>query len=352
MEISTPGRICLFGEHQDYLGLPVISMAISLRIKLIGEKASDRTINIEMPDIGKHKMFSLDDLSYNHSRDYFKSGIRVCQNEGLIFTKGFTCKVTSEIPIAAGTSSSSALNVSWIHFLSKMADEPVDWNQKKIGEIAYKAEVKEFKESGGMMDQYSTSIGGLIYLGSRPKINIKNIHSTLGSFVLGDSQKSKDTISVLNRCKKNQKLVLDKVKYSNSNFSLFKDFQNLNLSKLTSYEKALFEALLKNRDILKIAYKELVKNKPDRQMLGKLLLRHHYNLRDVLKISTAKIELMLDSAIKAGALGGKINGSGGGGCMFAYAPDNPTKVARAIEDVGGKAYIVGLDKGTIKTKEE
>ncbi|MDC0235199.1 galactokinase family protein, partial [Candidatus Marinimicrobia bacterium] len=38
LEISTPGRICLFGEHQDYLGLPVIAMAISLRGKIKGQK--------------------------------------------------------------------------------------------------------------------------------------------------------------------------------------------------------------------------------------------------------------------------------------------------------------------------
>jgi len=36
MEINTPGRICFFGEHQDYLGLPVIAMAISLRANLTG----------------------------------------------------------------------------------------------------------------------------------------------------------------------------------------------------------------------------------------------------------------------------------------------------------------------------
>lgn len=32
--ISSPGRICLFGEHQDYLGLPVIPMAINKRLTL------------------------------------------------------------------------------------------------------------------------------------------------------------------------------------------------------------------------------------------------------------------------------------------------------------------------------
>ena len=42
MEISTPGRICLFGEHQDYLGLPVIAMAISLRVRIVGKKRKDR----------------------------------------------------------------------------------------------------------------------------------------------------------------------------------------------------------------------------------------------------------------------------------------------------------------------
>ena len=60
MEISTPGRICLFGEHQDYLGLPVIAMAISLRAKIIGEKRSDNQVIIYKPNLGETETFSLD----------------------------------------------------------------------------------------------------------------------------------------------------------------------------------------------------------------------------------------------------------------------------------------------------
>lgn len=55
---------------------------------------------------------------------------------------------------------------------------------------------------------------------------------------------------------------------------------------------------------------------------------------------------MLDAALMTGALGGKINGSGGGGCMFAYAPAQPEAVAEAIERVGGRAYVVTVDRGT------
>ena len=40
---------------------------------------------------------------------------------------------------------------------------------------------------------------------------------------------------------------------------------------------------------------------------------------------------MLEAALDAGALGGKINGSGGGGCMFDYTLDRPEEVAVAVE---------------------
>ncbi len=72
---------------------------------------------------------------------------------------------------------------------------------------------------------------------------------------------------------------------------------------------------------------------------------HQAVLRDVLHISTPKIDRMIEAANNAGAYGGKINGSGGGGCMFAYAPEGAEEVAVAIERAGGKAYIVTADDG-------
>ena len=80
---------------------------------------------------------------------------------------------------------------------------------------------------------------------------------------------------------------------------------------------------------------------------GKLLNEHHEILRDTLKISTPKIEKMISAALEGGALGAKINGSGGGGCMFAYAPNYVEAVAEAIESVGSKAYILNMSEGTL-----
>ena len=346
MNVRTPGRICLFGEHQDYLGLPVVAMAISLRAKLSGEKRADKKVVIHKPDLNETDIFSLDDLNYTKPRDYFKSGIVVCQNAGLNFSSGFECEISSEIPIQAGCGSSSAVIVSWVHFLSQMADEPAHWNQKKIGELAYAAEVLEFNEPGGMMDQYSTAVGYLIYLEPEPDITIRSINSNLGAFVLGDSCEPKDTINILHLCRDSRLALINKLKINNPNFTIHTLGNSADLSDLSTDEIELYKGTINNRDLLKMALPVLEKHEPNDKLIGQLLSNHHHVLRDVLKVSTPKIESMLDAALNAGALGGKITGSGGGGCMFVYAPENPEHVAEAIEKEGGKAWIIEPDLGT------
>jgi galactokinase len=346
LEISTPGRICLFGEHQDYLGLPVIAMAISLRTTLKGEKRQDRKVVINKPDLSDKDSFSLDDLTYTKQRDYFKSGIKICKREGLTFSAGFDCEIASQIPIKAGCGSSSAVLVNWIHFLSQMADEPPDWSQQKIGELAYAAEVLEFNEPGGMMDQYTTAMGQLIYLESYPEIKIRSINSNLGTFVLGDSCEPKDTMGILGRCRDARLAIIKKLKIKNPNARVQSYDKNIDLSDLDEDELLLFHGTIKNRDLLKNALTELEKEDVDDQLIGKMLTEHHQVLRDVLQVSTPKIESMLKAALNAGALGGKINGSGGGGCMFVYAPENPENVVEAVKSAGGDAFIIKSDEGT------
>ena len=347
MELSTPGRICLFGEHQDYLGLPVIPMAISLRARFIGENRSDRKFLINKPDLNEVDSFSLDDLKYTKPRDYFKSGVRVCLNEGLTFSNGFECELTSEIPMQAGTGSSSAITVSWIHFLSQMADKPADWDQRKIGSLAYTAEVVEFNEPGGMMDQYSTALGDLIYIESKPEISIQTMNPNLGYFVLGDSCEPKDTMGILHRCRNSRLAIVEKIKSQDPDFSLHEiELDETSQYNLHTDEATLLSGTIQNRDLLRQALPELKKAESDHEKIGRLLSEHHTVLRDVLDVSTPKIETMLKAAMDAGALGGKINGSGGGGCMFAYAPDNPGKVTKAIKKAGGKAYTIHSDMGT------
>jgi galactokinase len=346
---STPGRICLFGEHQDYLGLPVIAAAISRRINVSGSQRADKEVVVNKPNINSQEIFNLDNLTYSSERDYFKSSIKVLKEIGFEFEQGFDVEIDGNIPINSGTSSSSALIVSWINFLSQNAKNPQKLEPKYIAELANKAEVLEFGEPGGMMDHYSTAMGNLIYLESQPKIYVETLKPKLGTFVLGDSLEPKDTIGILSFVKNGMLKILAEIKEFNPNF----DLKSITLSEVEVYRNAfnaaefnLLKANVSDKEILKTALEELRKPIIDELKFGKLLTQHQENLREHKKISTPKINKMLDAALNAGALGGKINGSGGGGCMFAYAPQNADNVVQAIENVGGKAYLVEVCEGT------
>ncbi len=346
---SSPGRICLFGEHQDYLGLPVIPAAISLRIAIEGRRNNSQIVNLHLPDINSSESFSFDGpLPYLVERDYFRSVVNVMRRNGFTFTSGFDCTVRGNIPINSGTSSSSALIVTWVNFLARMSDQAQELAPERIAVLAHAAEVLEFGEPGGMMDHFSTAIGGTIFLEFEPKIRIAHLRSDLGSFVLGDSGEPKDTKSILARVKDQVVAVSKRLAQSHPGFTLhtasISDLDQLK-SELTNQQSKLFIGTIRNRDITFLAREVLTATLIDRQKVGSLLNEHQAVLRDVLRISTPKIDRMIDAALKAGALGGKINGSGGGGCMFAYAPEKAEEVAEAIERVGGKAYVVSIGEG-------
>ncbi|MCY7356899.1 MAG: GHMP kinase [Rudanella sp.] len=360
---STPGRICLFGEHQDYLGLPVIAAAISRRMNIeagrIDSGDAPAEIRLSLPDVGSDKRFTIPQfpLTYTNKRDYFRSAINVLHRDGLRFSADIEGRVWGNIPINAGTSSSSALIVTWLNLLSQLADEPRTYSPSQLAEFGYVAEVLEFGEPGGMMDHYSTATGGIIYLESKPKIRVESFpfggaDSGLGAFVLGDSREPKDTIGVLRHVKYGMLDAMAKMRAFDPAFSLetmpadaITDYDHL----LTSDERALVRGNLSDRDVLHTALAMFRSGTIDHVLLGQLLTTHQTSLREAKRVSTPKIDRMIDAALEAGALGGKINGSGGGGCMFAYSPTKPEAVAEAIEQAGGRAYVITVAEGTSVT---
>lgn len=350
IKISTPGRICLFGEHQDYLYLPIIAAAISKRIFVEANSRSDSLLKINLQDLSSTDEIDLSqNIFYKNSHDHLRSSINVLKKKGFSFKQGFDVTIHGDIPINSGTSSSSALVVSWINFLTKISDEKINLSPEEIAHFAYEAEVLEFAEPGGMMDQYSTSIGNIIWLESSPCIKIKKINAKLGAFILADSEEPKDTKYILSRVKNGVLDIVNKLQNKFSDFNL----QRISLDELERYKDEIndeqYELLwgtIKNRDITFEAEKVLSSVEIDQNRIGNLLNEHQKILRDVLQISTNKIDKMIDVALNAGALGAKINGSGGGGCMFAYAPNNPEKVLEEIKKISPKSWIVSIDKGT------
>lgn len=352
-ELTTvaPGRICLFGEHQDYLKLPVIAAAIDLQVTINGNLRPDRRVCVSMPDIDTADSFELPSrgktLACRHDRDYFHSAINVLSRAGFYWQTGFDCTVRGNIPINAGCGSSSALTVAWCRYLISSANNGRELSQssQQVAEWAYQAEVEEFGEPGGRMDHYAAALGGLHYLDFDNFSTINLSSAPLGAFVLGNSGEPKDTLRILRQVKNmvlsgwlkllREDDLLEIGQFSHEQLQRYR-------SQLSPEELGLLSANIDNRDITGKAVELLKKESFDHRAFGRLLSDHQRILDERLNISTPKINRMLQAAMDAGALGGKINGSGGGGCMFAYAPEKPETVAEAIRAAGGEPSIIQI----------
>lgn len=345
--VSAPGRICLFGEHQDFLGLPVIAVAIDLRIWIEGRRRSDSLLKIKMPDIGGFEEIDVDaPVKPTRPRDYLRSAIKVVREAGWDIRLGYNCQIHGNIPINAGVSSSSALTVAWVKWLIEANGGP-PCSAEELARLAHRAEVVEFDEPGGMMDHFAAAIGGLVYVDCRPPFQARQLPALIEGLVLGDSLEKKQTLTVLSDSKRDVLEGVRLISKSCSNFDLHRtplEEAEVNAREMPEHIWKKVRANLVNRDLTTQAL-ELLERKFDPVKLGRLLTLHHEQLRDGLGVSTSKIDKMLETAIESGALGGKINGSGRGGCMFAYAPSREEMVAEVIEQAGGKAYRVKVDSG-------
>ncbi len=357
--VSTPGRVCLFGEHQDYLDLPVISAAISLRLGIEGRLRPDLHVRVIAPDISKEFGFDLDatpdwvgerfGLGAVGWRKFLINGVEALRKEGLTFSTGFDCTIRGDIPIRGGTSSSSAMVVSWIGLLSQMSDQERALSPDECALLAHRAEVVMAGGVGGQMDQYATAIGGLLFQSFFPETRIEALPARLGKFVLGDSLAQKDTQAILAKTKTRVLDIVTSVRGRHPDFSLHtvhpSEVDHF-LEEHAAGDRNFIRATLRNRDITREGYELLKKAEPDARALGEMLNEQQSILGGALEISTPKIDGMIDAALRAGAAGCKINGSGGGGCMFAYAPDTAEAVAAAITALGGEAYVITVDAGT------
>ncbi len=347
--VSAPGRICLFGEHQDFLGLSVIACAINLDISISGTPRADTVFAIDMPDLDRRDEFNAARrVPYHGRRDYIRSATNVVSRHGVKFGCGYDCTLHGTIPINAGASSSSALTVAWVSFswatqTGRLPDTP-----EETARLAHLAEVVEFGEPGGMMDHYTSAVGGLLFIDCKEPITVERLPAKLDGFVLGDSLEPKDTTGVLGKSRSAMEAGLAILREGVPEF----DFRTTALDevepllgKMSEESRKRVVANFHNREICREARALLADAEPDPSRLGELLHEHHGHLRDGIGVSTPKIDRMLEAAMEAGALGGKVNGSGGGGTMFAYAPGRQEEVKAAIDAAGGRGMIVTPREG-------
>ncbi len=82
----------------------------------------------------------------------------------------------------------------------------------------------------------------------------------------------------------------------------------------------------------------------DDKELGSLMNRNQELLAEI-GVSHPKLDRLVKAARAHGALGAKLTGAGGGGCIIALCPDQKARnaMARALKGQGGTPYLVAMD---------
>jgi galactokinase len=349
LTVSAPGRLCLLGEHQDYFGLAVLAAAIDLRIRISGRRIGEKKLILDLPDIQKKMDIPLGkELSYSRKRDYLRSGVNILSRRRVRWDSGWKCRISGDIPINSGSASSSALQVAWITFLLAAAENSQACDPGTAAELAFESEVAEFDEPGGKMDHFTSALGGVVSIHFTQPLKADLLAHSMGDFVLADSMVRKDTTGTLGFIKSNVLSAVERLKKVYPDFSLKHspaEIVETSGAGFSPVEKRLLTGTLRTRDITAEGERLLRSGDMDHDRFGRLLNRQQKVIREDLKISSPRIDHMIDAAREAGALGAKINGSGEGGCIFAYCPGRTESVVKALKKLGSQVFIVRVGGG-------
>ncbi|MBY8999382.1 MAG: hypothetical protein KGD64_00530 [Candidatus Heimdallarchaeota archaeon] len=343
--ISTPGRICLFGEDVDYMGLEVITLAINNRIELSGRIKDDNYIYLKLSDLDTEILFENTKQLITTKNDYIFSAFNMYQ-EKFPESFGAEIQVKSNLSIGKGLSSSSAFCAALVAFFDKASG--LNSSDKELAKKAYIAEVINLNQAGGMMDHFASVLGNIIYLECRDDYNFERLNAKLDGLIIGDTLKQKETIQtlIIRKAEINQgiKWMVEKDQHFNLiDYPISKvkkeylENKNIGLKRLIG--------ILGIRDIVRKGHILLKKESENTKQIAVLINQHHSIQQQYFENVTPKMQELIAHACEAGALGCKLMGSGNGGSFLAYAPGREKEVMKAIDKGGGKAYRVYQGQG-------
>ncbi|MBI4214493.1 mevalonate kinase [archaeon] len=330
--VSAPGKLILFGEHSVVHGKLAIAAAVNKRA-IATASEQDGIIIVDAPDYSvKHEtkladaLCSLDEINELREKNDFESLKRMGREastplEAVIASalervkgkciagKGIALSVSSDVPKESGLGSGSAAFVASAGAVLGVYGRKLD--PKTVADIAYVGDVLCHGKPSGI-DNNTVAFGGYLAFkksnGPMPlKINPK-IRVVIGS--TGVRAPTSEMVQI-NRYW--LELEPDRVK------KIIEKAENI-------AERGV--DALREEDMVEI---------------GKLANENHVLLRE-LGVSHPAIEELVIASLKAGALGAKLSGAGGGGIMFAVCEDDGSqkRVADAIQRAGGTPIITKL----------
>jgi mevalonate kinase len=317
---SAPAKVILFGEHFVVYGSPAILAAINRRISVDARTIiHDEDKIVIRSDIGV-----AGEYWYNGEFNALEGGKKskavldplYCAIRQVLLTRnkmniGIEVVISSRVPPGIGLGSSAASCVATVAAVDSLFQK--NPSRQKICELAIESERLIHRRTSGA-DCYVSTFGGLMQYYSKSK-SFKNTEAKGTLFLVVASTGIKHSTS---------DLVAGVKRFKDTNKTLFE-----NLAKQAS-------------DICLQAWTAIGSGKSDK--IGELMNENQIILRQI-GVSHHKVDDIIEICGKAGAIGAKLTGAGGGGAVIALAESKQesTKIASHVKAAGYQSFEVEID---------
>ena len=346
---SAPGRVNLIGEHTDYSGGLVLPFAIDARAHLAAAGNPDGTIratSAQKP--GEVITTTVDDLAPGSAvagswAGYLLGSIWTLRRAGYPIG-GFDLALDSQVPSGAGLSSSAAMEC--VTALATSVLSGVDLDVLTVARLAQEAENDFVGVPCGPMDQTASSAAqrGSVLLFDTRSGSVEHIPfdpathdlevvviDTRVAHALSDGEYGRRRAS----CEQAADIL--GVRW----------LRDISIDELPAALDKLGDEELQRRVRHVVTENDRVAQTVDLlradevAAIGDLLTASHRSLRDDYEVSCPELDVAVDSALDAGAVGARMTGGGFGGSAIALVPVGAVdRVIAAVTDAfAAKGFV-------------
>ena len=320
-EVAAPGRVNLIGEHIDYHGLPVLPIALPYSIRVHYHVLPDPLIRAASAEYGPREFQWTADLSPTTAGDwenYLRAAALLVGSRWRV-GQGIDAVVTSDLPAAAGLSSSSALLVAFT--LALLEANGISATFEELMEVLPDGEQFVGTRGGGMDHAASlASRAGCATLIEFAPLSLRHIPVPadwcfLVAHSMQTAEKSGPARDEYNLRRRAGDTALARLGLSSYREALANP-ESLALQLPPGPERDSF--LHTTSEAVRVRSAAHAMEQADATSFGRLLSESHASLRDRLRVSCLALDQLVEAAMTSGALGARLTGAGFGGCAVVF----------------------------------
>ena len=337
---AAPGRVNLIGEHTDYNDGFVLPFALPLRTAVASSLLDSPEWMVCSESTGNPVTFTADDLVPHRIPGWagYVAGVVWALREAGVDVPAARLAITSDVPLGAGLSSSAALECAVLASLLDLAGATGEIPLTGWPALAQAAENSYVGVPCGIMDQSASTLcraGHALFLDCRTlateQVPFQLAEAGLVMLIIdtraphrhadGEYAKRRATCEAAARTL-GVPALRDVTDLPAALAMLADDVSRRRVRHILTENVRVPETVA----LLRAGRPEAI---------GPLLTASHVSLRDDYEVTVAELDVAVDAALGAGALGARMTGGGFGGCVIALVPEAG---AERVTDAVAKAF--------------